>query len=114
VCLGQNAEDQPQKLSLLRVFEDLYVFVHDFVAEDVGLVPVSSRALPCLHAAALPAHLSSRGQGSGKNSSTAAGFQGFAPQEERQAIRLIRRVFGSAVGVSPTLSQTARGGWGTL
>jgi hypothetical protein len=65
------------------VFKDLRILVHDFVAEDVGIVSASPGAVPCLHAASFPAHLPAFGQGSGKNSSTAAGFQSFAPQEER-------------------------------
>jgi len=65
------------------VFEDLRIFVHDSVAEDVGIVPASPGTLPCVHAAALPAHLSACSQGSGKNSCAATGSQSFAPQEER-------------------------------
>jgi hypothetical protein len=43
------------------VFKDLRIFVHDLVAEDVGVIPASPGALPCLYEAALPTHLSERG-----------------------------------------------------
>jgi hypothetical protein len=65
------------------VLEDLHVFVRDYVAEDVGLVPASPGAVPCLYEAALPAHLSECVQRSGENSSAARGFPTAAPEKER-------------------------------
>jgi len=54
------------------VFKDLRVFVHNFVAEDVGVISASPGAVPCLYAAAFPAYFPSGNPASGENRSAAA------------------------------------------
>jgi hypothetical protein len=52
---NQNAKNQPKKLSVLRVFQDLCLFFHDFVAEDSCLVLAPTFQMSRLYAPSLPA-----------------------------------------------------------
>jgi len=66
VALWKNAKNQPEKLSLLRVFQDLRLLLGSSLAGDIVAVPDSSCAVSRMHASALPSHFRGYPRKSGK------------------------------------------------
>jgi hypothetical protein len=69
----ENAKNQPEKLSVLRVFGDLRIRFHQSVAEDSCLIPAPAGSMSRLHAASLPACFSAGRRESGEKHSPPEG-----------------------------------------
>jgi len=85
----KNAKNRPEKLSVLRVFQDLRLLLGSSLAGDIVAVPVSSCAVSRMHASALPAHFRGYRRKSGKRYfAESCGCDGNHRQRETEAPRL--------------------------